>query len=588
MEYCEYTNAGVVRNVNQDAVLSLCMNNSGLFVVADGMGGHTDGDVASGAVRSACLKWWNMSFMANSDMDLLSAVEGIKSALEAVNTELISRMEGTGKICGTTVAVLFIHNGAYAAMNIGDSRIYLLNKKGVRKISFDHTLNSFKEIKNIRVSKKDKLTQAIGVNKSPDWYCATDTLKGNERFFICTDGVYKYVDDDMLFSVIKNRSEEDIKEEIEKQVILNGAPDNFSFISVNPKKENNKISKKPLIIVSAIAISLFIVFAVISGIAVSGGSHADVQVTISDKLSLGQKFLIDLEYEKAVAEFNAIIEIEPKNVDAYIGLADAYIGMGDKNKAIETLEKGFSETGDETIRAKLNEIRKVEETTEETTTVIAEPEKKPVIKAINYFDPNAGAYQYNAPANFINYIYNDKGQIEKEIDGYDGRGGFSFVYNYDSDGRLLSKEQIAGWNEPMGKITLNYNESGLLVSEEYMTYSYFSEYTPRDAEKRYIIYTYDNENRIVKADYYTEEKKEYYVVMQYDEKGRIKIKQTFNANDEVLVCYYSEYDENGLIVKEIKCDSSNNHIGYVTYEYDYNILSTNTYYPHSEWGYDSY
>ena len=140
----------------------------------------------------------------------------------------------------------------------------------------------------------------------------------------------------------------------------------------------------------------------------------------------------------------------------------------------------------------------------------------------------------------------------------------------------------------MGKITLNYNESGLLVSEEYMTYSYFSEYTPRDAEKRYIIYTYDNENRIVKADYYTEEKKEYYVVMQYDEKGRIKIKQTFNANDEVLVCYYSEYDENGLIVKEIKCDSSNNRIGYVTYEYDYNILSTNTYYPHSEWGYDSY
>ena len=178
MKYCEYTNAGIIRTINQDSILSLSMNDSGLFVVADGMGGHIDGEIASKAVKKACQKWWNTSFMENSDMDFLLAVEEIESAIEVVNKNLIKKMEGTGKICGTTVAVVFVHKGAYAAINIGDSRIYLSNKKGVRKISFDHTLNSFEEIKNVDLSEKDKLTQAIGAKEELSWYCATDTLKG--------------------------------------------------------------------------------------------------------------------------------------------------------------------------------------------------------------------------------------------------------------------------------------------------------------------------------------------------------------------------------------------------------------------------
>ena len=73
----------------------------------------------------------------------------------------------------------------------------------MRKISFDHTLNSFEEIKNVDLSEKDKLTQAIGAKEELSWYCATDTLKGDEKFFICTDGVYKYTEEEDLFSAIK-------------------------------------------------------------------------------------------------------------------------------------------------------------------------------------------------------------------------------------------------------------------------------------------------------------------------------------------------------------------------------------------------
>ena len=600
MKYCEYTNTGILRSVNQDSLLSLSMNGSGLFVVADGMGGHIDGEIASKAVKKACQKWWNTSFMENSDIDFLLAVEEIKAAIEIVNKNLIKKMEGTGKICGTTVAVVFIHNGAYAAMNIGDSRIYLSNKRGVRKISFDHTLNSFEEIKNTALSEKDKLTQAIGVKEDLSWYTATDTLKNDEKFFICTDGVYKYTEEEDLFSAIKNYSEEEeIKKEIEKQVILGGAPDNFSFIAIDMRKEKASVSRKPLIIVSAIAVALFVIFTVIFAVAVSGDKGENIQTVMSEKLSLGQKFLLDLEYDKAVAEFQAVIDIEPKNVDAYMGLASAYIGMGEKDKAIETLEKGLMETDDETIRAKLMELKTPEETTAEVTTapettttpeettVVEVKTKHPALKTINYFVPGSVSYQYGSPARKVIYIYDDNGRIISEGDSYDGRGGFGFNYKYDSNGRLESKEQIASWNEPMGKITLIYNSIGQMVAEEYYDYPHFSEYIQESSQKRYIRYIYDDKNRLKRSEHYVDEELDYYIVIQYGENDRIISKTTFDSEDNILITRLPEYRD-GLIINEAKYDASGNATEYITYEYDYSILTDNTYYPHSEWGYDKY
>ena len=603
MKYCEYTNAGIIRTINQDSILSLSMNDSGLFVVADGMGGHIDGEIASKAVKKACQKWWNTSFMENSDMDFLLAVEEIESAIEVVNKNLIKKMEGTGKICGTTVAVVFVHKGAYAAINIGDSRIYLSNKKGVRKISFDHTLNSFEEIKNVDLSEKDKLTQAIGAKEELSWYCATDTLKGDEKFFICTDGVYKYTEEEDLFSAIKNYSEEEeIKKEIEKQVILGGAPDNFSFVAIDMRREKSAISKKPLIIVSAIAVALFIIFAVIFAVAVSGDKGENTQTVMSEKLSLGQKFLLDLEYDKAVAEFTAVIDIEPKNVDAYMGLASAYMGMGEKEKAIETLEKGLMETDDETIREKLMELKTPEETTAEVTTtpemtttpeVTTTPEettvvevktKHPALKTIKYFYPDY--WEYKVPRKTVYYSYNYSNQIERESDGYDSRGGFSYGYNYDSNGRLISKYQFFGFNpeEPMGEIIIRYDENNLIVAEEY----YFYESTGKINETSgHITYSYDDKNRLTESKYYNRNVKlDYSIVIQYDENDRIKSRTRFSNNNKIV--RYPEYNEDGLIVRETTYNGLGEEIGYITYEYDYNILTDNTYYPRSEWGYDMY
>ena len=521
MKYCEYTNTGIIRSVNQDSLLSLSMNGSGLFVVADGMGGHIDGEIASKAVKKACQKWWNTSFMENSDMDFLLAVEEIKATIEIVNKNLIKKMEGTGKICGTTVAVVFIHNGAYAAMNIGDSRIYLSNKRGVRKISFDHTLNSFEEIKNTALSEKDKLTQAIGVKEDLSWYTATDTLKGDEKFFICTDGVYKYTEEEDLFSAIKNYSEEEeIKKEIEKQVILGGAPDNFSFIAIDMRKEKASVSRKPLIIVSAIAVALFVIFTVIFAVAVSGDKGENIQTVMSEKLSLGQKFLLDLEYDKAVAEFTAVIDIEPKNVDAYMGLASAYIGMGEKDKAIETLEKGLMETDDETIRAKLMELKTPEETTAEVTTI---PETTTTPEETT--TPETTTTVPKGPRT-ERFVYDDASY---------------HISEYDSDGKLIKNSY--------------YNADGTLQC--YSIYEYDSKGNRIDkmyslGADTYIIPEYDSDWNLIKANYYyvSDNTFSFYILFEYDSKGN-SIKDSYYSPDGTLQCYsINEYDSNGNRIKE--------------------------------------
>lgn len=74
-------------------------------------------------------------------------------------------------------------------------------------------------------------------------------------------------------------------------------------------------------------------------------------------LDLGQKYLDELDYEQAVVAFYKAIEIEPRNADAYLGLADAYLGMGDEEATLAALEAGYEATGDERMKERIDEMR---------------------------------------------------------------------------------------------------------------------------------------------------------------------------------------------------------------------------------------
>ena len=109
--------------------------------------------------------------------------------------------------------------------------------------------------------------------------------------------------------------------------------------------------------------------------------------TVTEMLSTAQKYLVEMDYERAIAEFNKVIELDPMNADAYLGLAEAYEKSGDIDKAVETLEKGFELTGDERLQARLAllnvenaETTVTSETTTAEVTTAAEPEE---VKYVN-------------------------------------------------------------------------------------------------------------------------------------------------------------------------------------------------------------
>ncbi len=95
------------------------------------------------------------------------------------------------------------------------------------------------------------------------------------------------------------------------------------------------------------------VIAIILAFVLISFSPAEQAVDITSMLSTGQKYLSEFNYEQAIAEFEKIIELDPMNVDAYIGIAEAYEAVGDVDKAIEWLEKGYELRGDERIVEKL-------------------------------------------------------------------------------------------------------------------------------------------------------------------------------------------------------------------------------------------
>jgi len=89
----------------------------------------------------------------------------------------------------------------------------------------------------------------------------------------------------------------------------------------------------------------------------SCAAPAPVPPTASELLDIGERYLLELDYEQAVAQFLAVIEIEPMNARAYIGAAEAYVALGHTDDAIAVLERGLAATGDTEISAMLERLR---------------------------------------------------------------------------------------------------------------------------------------------------------------------------------------------------------------------------------------
>lgn len=223
------TDVGLRRKVNEDSLL--VRTERGLWAVADGMGGHDAGDVASSKVTESLLELPDAE-----DLDQL--VESAVDALRKVNQDLIQLAGAESqRSIGSTVVGLAIANGQFRCFWAGDSRGYRIRDRQIMQLTRDHSL--VQDLVDSGMLQPDEavdhpnsniITRAVGV--APD--LRIDTVSGDvqrgDQFLLATDGVTRLIDDEELALELSSNPPAFAARKLIETVLARGAPDNASLI----------------------------------------------------------------------------------------------------------------------------------------------------------------------------------------------------------------------------------------------------------------------------------------------------------------------------------------------------------------------
>jgi serine/threonine protein phosphatase PrpC len=222
------TDRGKVRELNEDTF----GYNDCLFVVADGMGGHQAGEVASAIAVETILK-------ANLTGDITAA---LKKTLALANQTIFAQAEKNTQLTGmgTTVAVLYLDNNLAYVTNIGDSRVYYLSNNKLNQLTSDHSLVN-ELVKNGEITveeakshpQRNILTQALGSNDTLDPEIIKLEINKGDKFLLCSDGLTSSVSETLIEELISQKIDPEI---IVDQLINSanefGGADNITVVLV--------------------------------------------------------------------------------------------------------------------------------------------------------------------------------------------------------------------------------------------------------------------------------------------------------------------------------------------------------------------
>ena len=225
------TDKGVVRKRNEDNLISL--DTEGMWLVADGAGGHANGDVAS-QIAVDYLTNYTTTKRIGSDTRQASYL------LRKANKKLIKLAEKTGEVSGSTASIIVTDGKSAVCIWTGDSPIYRLRNNNLIQLSQDHNRVeefmrqgfSYEECENIPYAQH--LTQALGAAKELCLQTRWIDIKEQDCFIICSDGVTK----ELLFSDIEKiaqnnqHSAKALSQKLVSETVNRGARDNTTATTI--------------------------------------------------------------------------------------------------------------------------------------------------------------------------------------------------------------------------------------------------------------------------------------------------------------------------------------------------------------------
>jgi serine/threonine protein phosphatase PrpC len=231
------THPGTVRTQNQDACL--CRPEIGLFAVADGVGGHSGGEVASRQVMA-------MLNAIPGTIPPAARLAAVRAGLQQAHEHLLQSPAATGPAIApaTTVVVLMLHEGHFACLWAGDSRAYLLRDGQLCRLTTDHSVvqdlvnsGALTEAEADQDPRQHVITRAIGAGEQELQIEKTvGEVLSQDRFLLCSDGLYKTLEAETITGMLALAEDSvgDAAERLIHAALAHYARDNVTAVIAAP------------------------------------------------------------------------------------------------------------------------------------------------------------------------------------------------------------------------------------------------------------------------------------------------------------------------------------------------------------------
>ncbi len=205
------TDVGMIRSGNEDNFFAETDDKRGVFVVADGMGGHAAGEVASEmAVQIIARQLLPLASVKEANADTTVA-QALKDANRAIYDRMLAEVDKQGM--GTTASVLLLSDHGYLIGQIGDSRVYLLRDGALTQITKDHSYVQEQVDAGLLTLEQARyhpysnvITRCVGASEEVEADVYTGEVRVGDVFLVASDGLTGMVDDRRLQQLLLARS----------------------------------------------------------------------------------------------------------------------------------------------------------------------------------------------------------------------------------------------------------------------------------------------------------------------------------------------------------------------------------------------
>ena len=242
------TDLGLVREGNEDSAI-YCAN---LIAVADGMGGHAGGEVASAIAINALAQL--LPVISDPEIDTDSREDLFLNITYEIDSQILEKSKQNPELAGmgTTLTALNISGDTVELLHIGDSRCYRYRDNKLEQLSYDHTVMQ-ELLDQGRLTpeevfdhpQRSLLTQALMGDSGLDPILVSYEIKADDKFLLCSDGLTNLLSDYEITKIIESKTDNDLIASLISEVKAKGAPDNITIIwaQVTDKKVSGEIKK---------------------------------------------------------------------------------------------------------------------------------------------------------------------------------------------------------------------------------------------------------------------------------------------------------------------------------------------------------